>query len=274
MPRSVAEIQAEIARVKQEIAARDMYRQPQTQVGWGSYIVEGDRGMLDAYQNREDQYNKMMKQQAFQAAEAALNRKFQEQENERNRQNALELALTNKSLANDEKLDDYMRLRAKAATTLSFAKQKRDATPKENKAEYEAAERDVALAQHDLDYYNKKVGYKEPVKASEPEPETPEAELRDKSKSVPVKLVDSKAIKRFKTKADRKAHAKTLADMDPEGQNKEIQEEIVRINGLDTDEDKAERKKAWEAGKKLKGFAYRKWKESNEGKKLIAEFGE
>ena len=236
MPRSVAEIQAEIARVKQEIAARDMYRQPQTQVGWGSYIVEGDRGLLDAYQNREDQYNKMMKQQAFQAAEAALNRKFQEQENERNRQNALELALTNKSLANGEKLDDYMRLRAKAATTLSFAKQKRDATPKENKAEYEAAERDVALAQHDLDYYNKKVGYKEPAKASEPEPETPEAELRDKSKSVPVKLTDSKAIKHFKTEKERIAQVNKLESMDPEGQNKEIQEEIVRINNLGSDE--------------------------------------
>lgn len=239
MPRSVAEIQAEIARVKQEIAARDMYRQPQTQVGWGSYIVEGDRGMLDAYQNREDQYNKLMKQQAFQAAEAALNRKFQEQENERNRQNALELALTNKSLANDEKLDDYMRLRAKAATTLSFAKQKRDATPKENKAEYEAAERDVALAQHDLDYYNKKVGYKEPVQVTaNAEPETPKAESREGSKSVPVKLVDSKSKKHFKTKAEREAHAKKLADMDPEGQNKEIQEEIIRINNLGSDEER------------------------------------
>lgn len=104
MPRSVAEIQAEIARVKQEIAARDMYRQPQTQVGWGSYIVEGDRGMLDAYQNREDQYNKMMKQQAFQAAEAALNRKFQEAEAAKNRQNALDIAKLNKS--NDSDLLD------------------------------------------------------------------------------------------------------------------------------------------------------------------------
>lgn len=104
MPRSVAEIQAEIAKVKQEIAARDMYRQPQTQVGWGSYIVDGDRGMLDTYQNREDQYNKMMKQQAFQAAEAALNRKFQEAEAAKNRQNALDIAKLNKS--NDSDLLD------------------------------------------------------------------------------------------------------------------------------------------------------------------------
>lgn len=106
MPRSVAEIQAEIARVKQEIAARDMYRQPQTQVGWGSYIVEGDRGMLDAYQNREDQYNKMMKQQAFQAAEAALNRKFQEAEAAKNRENTLTIAKLNKESALEDKRDE------------------------------------------------------------------------------------------------------------------------------------------------------------------------
>lgn len=103
MPRSVAEIQADIAKVKQEIATRDMYRQPQTQVGWASYVGTGDRGLLDAYQNREDQYNKMMKQQVFQAAEAALNRKLQEQENERNRKNAIEIAKLSKESASDDK---------------------------------------------------------------------------------------------------------------------------------------------------------------------------
>ena len=85
MPRSVAEIQAEIAKVKQEIATRDMYRQPQSQVGWATYVGTGDRGLLDAYQNREYQYNNMLKQQSFQAAEAALNRKFQEAEAALNR---------------------------------------------------------------------------------------------------------------------------------------------------------------------------------------------
>lgn len=106
MPRSVAEIQAEIAKVKQEIAARDMYRQPRTQVGWGSYIVDGDRGMLDAYQNREDQYNKLMKQQAFQAAEAALTRKFQEAENAKNRDNALKIASMSKSAAAEDRQNE------------------------------------------------------------------------------------------------------------------------------------------------------------------------
>lgn len=106
MPRSVAEIQAEIAKVKQEIATRDMYRQPRTQVGWASYVGNGDRDLLDAYQNREDQYNRMMKQQQFQAAERALQQKFQEQENERNRQNAIKIANMNKQTALDDKKDE------------------------------------------------------------------------------------------------------------------------------------------------------------------------
>ena len=111
MPRSVAEIQAEIAKVKQEIATRDMYRQPQSRVGWASYVGTGDRGLLDAYQNREDQYNKMMKQQQFQAAEAALARKFQEAENERNRQNAKAIAAMNK----EDVASDKAIAKAKAA---------------------------------------------------------------------------------------------------------------------------------------------------------------
>lgn len=106
MPRSVAEIQADIAKVKQEIATRDMYRQPQSQVGWASYVGTGDRGLLDMYQNREDQYNKMMKQQVFQAAEAALNRKFQEQENERNRKNAMAMAKLSKESASEDRQNE------------------------------------------------------------------------------------------------------------------------------------------------------------------------
>lgn len=106
MPRSVAEIQAEIAKVKQEIATRDMYRQPQSRVGWASYVGTGDRGLLDAYQNREDQYNRMMKEQQFQAAERALQQKFQEQENKRNRQNAYNIASMNKTAAAEDKRDE------------------------------------------------------------------------------------------------------------------------------------------------------------------------
>lgn len=135
MPRSVAEIQAEIAKVKQEIATRDMYKQPQSRVGWATYVGTGDRELLDAYQNREDQYNKMIKQQQFQAAEAALARKFQEAENERNRQNAKAVAAMNKEGAASDKAI----ARAKAAD-----KERLD-------AELAQAEYDDAINKVDLD---------------------------------------------------------------------------------------------------------------------------
>ena len=281
MPRSVAEIQAEIAKVKQEIATRDMYRQPQSRVGWASYVGTGDRGLLDAYQNREDQYNKMMKQQQFQAAEAALARKFQEAENERNRQNARILAREQRRENSLYQMDENMKSRANAATRQQYAQYDLDQAEKSGvKDDIERAKMNLALANNELKYWNKRVGYTEDTKKEDKKeepakkPESSDDKSRDESKSVPVKLTDSKAKKRFKTRDERANHVKSLEAMDPEGQSKEIQEEINRVKGLDTDEDKATRKEKWKAGKQKKGFEFRKWKESQEGKKLIAEFGE
>lgn len=277
MPRSIAEIQAEIAKVKQEIATRDMYKQPRTQVGWASYVGNGDRGLLDAYQNREDQYNKMMKQQQFQAAEAALARKFQEAEAEKNRENARVLAKEQRRENSLYQMDENMKSRANAATKQQYAQYDLDQAIKSGvKDDIERAKMNLALANNELNYWNKRVGYTEPKKEEPPgkKPESSNDKSRDESKSVPVKLTDSKAKKSFKNRDERVEHIKALEDMDPDGQNKEIQEEINRVKRLDTDEDKAERKEKWKAGKKLKGFDYRKWKESQEGKKLIAEFGD
>lgn len=94
MARSIEEIQADIAKVKARMALKEQnqYRQPQSRVGWGSYIVSGDRGMLDAYQNRENAWNTMMEQQMFQAEQNAKNRRLQER-----------LAKVNKATAMDDK---------------------------------------------------------------------------------------------------------------------------------------------------------------------------
>lgn len=88
MARSIEEIQADIARVKARMALKEQnqYRQPQSRVGWGSYIVSGDRGMLDAYQNRENAWNTMMEQQMFQAEQNAKNRELQERLAKENRE--------------------------------------------------------------------------------------------------------------------------------------------------------------------------------------------
>lgn len=254
MPRSLQEIDADIAQVKAEIALRDKYiqgfNQPQTKVGWGSYIVNNDRGLLDQYQNRENQWKNAIEQQLFQA-----------EQNRLSRESAEKIAGINKVTAEEEKMDDYMRQRNRAITTLNYAKQRLDATPKENKVEYEAAARDVALAQHDVNYYNKKVGYKEPEESITEEPEATKEGSRDESKSVPVKLTDSKAIKRFKTEKERLEQIHELELMDPEGQNKEVQEEIVRLNNLGSDESsKAELDAANEQFMKTGKFDVNKFK--------------
>lgn len=120
MGRSIEEIQADIARVKAEMALRDKYEQgfnqPQTRTGWSSYIVNGDRGLLDAYQNRENQWKNQMQQQGYQAAQnalnrkfqeeqAVLNRKFQEEQGAENRNLQLEIAKMNKASAAEDKTD-------------------------------------------------------------------------------------------------------------------------------------------------------------------------
>lgn len=82
MPRSLQEIDADIAQVKAEMALRNKYtqgfNQPQTKVGWGSYIVNNDRGLLDQYQNRENQWKNTIEQQLFQAEQNRLSRESAE----------------------------------------------------------------------------------------------------------------------------------------------------------------------------------------------------
>lgn len=63
MPRSIEEIKADIAKVQAEIAQRKTYSQPQTRVGWATYMIDNDRGMLDKYADAERAYNNMLMQQ-------------------------------------------------------------------------------------------------------------------------------------------------------------------------------------------------------------------
>ena len=64
----LAYLNKEIDKVKKQLEARqsnyESVQQPKTQVGWSSYIVNNDRGMLDKYQDAErDWYNKLKDQE-------------------------------------------------------------------------------------------------------------------------------------------------------------------------------------------------------------------
>lgn len=237
MPRSVAEIQAEIAKVKQEIAARDMYTQPQSNVGWGSYIVSGDRGLLDAYQNREDQYNKMLKQQQFQAAEAALARKFQEQENERNRQNARVLAKEQRKENSLYQMDENMKSRANAASKQQYAQYDLNQAIKSGvKDDIERAKMNLALANNELEYWNKRVGFTastvtEDTPVSKEIPETP-------IESQPVKLERYEAIKSFETEKDKNEILNEMKSNPLFGQDSKLQAQYERLKNIESKETK------------------------------------
>ena len=86
MPRSVAEIQADIDRVKAQIAYNQKYSQgfaqPSTKVGWNSYIINNDRGLLDAYQARENAWKQQQANIDLQREMAEKNKEISAQEQE------------------------------------------------------------------------------------------------------------------------------------------------------------------------------------------------
>lgn len=63
----LAQLNAEIDKVRMMIAERKAMQeevpQPKTQVGWSSYIVNNDRGMLDKYQDAERQWYTLKEQE-------------------------------------------------------------------------------------------------------------------------------------------------------------------------------------------------------------------
>lgn len=146
MPRSIDEIKRDIDKVKQEMSARNQYmqgfNQPQTRVGWGSYIVNNDRGLLDAYQTREDAWKKALQQQEFQAAE-----------NKARLDNAKAIAEASKQAAAADKADEYMLNFNKANSALQFAREayNKDKGNPELKRAYEDAK-------SNYEYWGKKAG--------------------------------------------------------------------------------------------------------------------
>jgi hypothetical protein len=81
MPRSVQEIQNDIAKVKAEIALKNKYMNgysaPTSNRGWGAYF-QGDKSVHQKALDDQTAWARALQQQEFQAAEAEENRKLQE----------------------------------------------------------------------------------------------------------------------------------------------------------------------------------------------------
>lgn len=249
MPRSVQEIQNDIAKVKAEIALKNKYMNgysaPTSNRGWGAYF-QGDKSVHQKALDDQTAWARALQQQEFQAAEAEENRKLQEKIAEMNRQNT-----------SMDKMDENMLMRNKAATRYSYAQKALEAAVKSGDAqEINKANMDLALAQHDLDYYNKRTGFTGNTsnvdKAEETgNSETPEAKPAEEPVKTDVKVTEWKGIKSIKTdkeKADLENEIKSNPNFN---QDPKLQEAWNYIHGIETDEtrerNRKERKKKYDS---------------------------
>lgn len=139
----LAQLNAEIDKVKKQLAARqskyEEVPQPKTQVGWSSYIVNNDRGMLDKYQDAERNWYTLKEQE----------------------RHAKELADKQREQQDMMNMDENMKNRSIAAINYQYAQEalKRDTT--RDPATIAMLKQKEAEAKATLDYWNKRTGYTE-----------------------------------------------------------------------------------------------------------------
>lgn len=147
----LAQLNAEIEKVKKQLAARqskyEEVPQPKTQVGWSSYIVNNDRGMLDKYQDAERQWY-TLKEQERHAKELA----------DEQARNAKELADKQRAQQDMMNMDENMKNRSIAAINYQYAQQALKLDNSRDPATKAMLEQKAAEAKATLDYWNKRTG--------------------------------------------------------------------------------------------------------------------
>lgn len=265
----LAYLNKEIDKVKKQLEDRqsnyEQVPQPKTQVGWSSYIVNNDRGMLDKYQDAERAWYNKLKDQELAYAQM---------------KNAKEIAEEQHKEQAAYRMDDNMKNRSLALNKLQYAEAALKNDTSNDPLIKAGLERDVRNAKEELKYWNKAVGIEDKEVNKEATNEIKEdvkEEVKDDT-TTSVKIKDYSAITKIKNQAEKDSILKEM-EANPAIKNDEsFREQYNRIKAITPEDkkalDKAARKTKWEEGRKLKGFDYRAWKESPEGKALIKEFGE
>ena len=164
--KELALLNAHIDSLKKQIAERDarkqeaMNAQPKTRVGWASYIIDNDRGLLDKYADAERAWQVAKKQNEY-AQQLADKQRAEQAEYNRD-----EWQL-NLSKAQNE----Y----TAARTALSIARKNG------NEADINTAEQAEANAKANVDYWRKRLGIPTEVKKNDTPPkdkqeDTPESD--------------------------------------------------------------------------------------------------
>lgn len=177
----LAYLNKEIDKVKKQLADRQAKYEsvptPKTQVGWGSYIVNNDRGMLDKYQDAERAwYNKLIDQA-----------------------HAKELAKAQMEQQNTYQMDDNMKNRSLALNKLELAKSNLKNDTSNDRRTLDGYKKEFKDAIDELNYWNKRVG----IESYKDEDKLLDKEINGESTA--IKNVDYSAIDSFDTQAQKDA---------------------------------------------------------------------
>ena len=263
----LAYLNKEIDKVKKQLADRqaiyESVPQPKTQVGWSSYIVNDDRGMLDKYQDAErDWYNKLKDQE-----------------------HAKELANAQMEQQAAYRMDDNMKNRSLALNKLEYAKAALKNDTSDDPLIEAGLVKDVRNALEELNYWNKAVGLKEVglkevelEEGNNPPKKDGSADVKD-GRTTEVKIEDYSSITKIKNQAQKDAILKEMESNPAIKNNPAFKKEYNRIKAITTEDVKAANKEArrakWRyAVDNLTGDRYKAWKNTPEGKALVNEFGD
>lgn len=257
----LAQLNAEIDKVKKQLAARqskyEEVPRPKTQVGWSSYIVNNDRGMLDKYQDAERQWYNLKEQE----------------------RHAKELADKQREQQDMMNMDENMKNRSIAAINYQYAQQALKLDKSRDPATKAMLEQKAAEAKATLDYWNKRTGLvdkdvkkemKDEVKSEVKESEEPKGTT---SRAVDMADMDAyisgkKKFATIKEHQDFINKAKSDPSYNVEGDYR------TKVNDLEAVKSTEAIKKADEANKAkwrkeydaLSDLKQRKWKKANPDK--------
>lgn len=253
----LAQLNAEIDKVKKQLAARqskyEEVPQPKTQVGWSSYIVNNDRGMLDKYQDAERQWYTLKEQE----------------------RHAKELADKQREQQDMMNMDENMKNRSIAAINYQYAQQALKLDNSRDPATKAMLEQKAAEAKATLDYWNKRTGLvdkdvkkevKSKVKASEEEPKgtTLAVDIAD----MDMYISGKKKFATIKEQQDliNKAKADPAYNTDANYRDKVNSLEVVKSTEAIKKADAANKAKWRKEYDALTSSRQREWKELNPDK--------
>lgn len=266
MYKELEELDKEIAKVKEQLAARqskyEEVPQPKTQVGWSSYIVNNDRGMLDKYQDAERQWYNLKEQE----------------------RHAKELADKQRAQQDMMNMDENMKNRSIAAINYQYAQQALKLDNSRDPATKAMLEQKAAEAKATLDYWNKRTGLvdkdvkkelkdevKTEVKESEEAPKV-EPKVEPKGTTLAVDIADmdmyisgKKKFATIKEQQDliKKAKADPAYNTDANYRDKVNSLEVVKSTEAIKKADEANKAKWRNEYNALSPLQQRIWKKNN-----------